>query len=253
LGSLIGKRALVTGAGQGIGKAIAEGLLKAGCDLAIHYYSDEKGAREVAEFARSIGRKAQSFQADLTDENAAVVLVKQATDFLGGLDVLVNNAGGLVARRVLGQVDLAFWQKVIDINMSSMMIVTRESVPHLVKANGASIINVSSLAGRKGGHGGSLVYSTTKGAVLTFTRALSGELGSQGIRVNAVAPGLILGTSFHNTHTSKESADETIRGIPLARAGDVDDIARPVVFLASEYDGFITGATLDINGGVYCA
>jgi 3-oxoacyl-[acyl-carrier protein] reductase len=253
LGSLIGKRALVTGAGQGIGKAIAEGLLKAGCDLAIHYYSDEKGASEVAEFALSIGRKAQYFQADLTDENAAVVLVKQATDFLGGLDVLVNNSGGLVARRVLGQVDLAFWQKVIDINMSSMMLVTRECVPHLVRAKGASIINVSSLAGRKGGHGGSLVYSTTKGAVLTFTRALSGELGPQGVRVNAVAPGLILGTSFHNTHTSKESADETIRGIPLARAGDVDDIARPVVFLASEYDGFITGATLDINGGVYCA
>ena len=253
MGSLIGKRALVTGAGQGIGKAIAEGLLKAGCDLAIHYHSDEKGARGVAEFARSIGRKAQSFQADLTDENAAVVLVRQATDFLGGLDVLVNNAGGLVARRVLGQVDLAFWQKVIDINMTSMMTVTRECVPYLVSAKGASIINVSSLAGRKGGHGGSLVYSTTKGAVLTFTRALSGELGSQGVRVNAVAPGLILGTSFHNTHTSKESADETIRGIPLARAGDVDDIARPVVFLASEYDGFITGATLDINGGVYCA
>lgn len=253
MGSLVGKRALVTGAGQGIGKAIAEGLLKAGCDLAIHYYSDERGAREVAEFALSIGRKADCFQADLTDENAAVVLVKQATDFLGGLDVLVNNSGGLVARKVLGQVDLGFWQKVIDINMTSMMIVTRECVPHLVRAKGASIINVSSLAGRKGGHGGSLVYSTTKGAVLTFTRALSGELGPQGIRVNAVAPGLILGTSFHNTHTSKESADETIRGIPLARAGNVDDIARAVVFLASEYDGFITGATLDINGGVYCA
>ena len=75
----------------------------------------------------------------------------------------------------------------------------------------------------------------------------------RGIRVNAVAPGLILGTSFHNTHTTKESADETIRGIPLARAGTVEDIARPVVYLASEYDGFITGATLDINGGVYCA
>ena len=97
------------------------------------------------------------------------------------------------------------------------------------------------------------MYSMTNGAVLTFTRALSGELGATGIRVNAVAPGLILGTSFHNTHTTKESADETIRGIPLGRAGDVYDIARPVVFLASEYDGFITGATIDINGGVYCA
>lgn len=253
MGQLTGKRALVTGGGQGIGKAIAEGLLRAGCDVAVNYYSDEKGAREVVTLASSLGRKADCFQADLTNESATVAMVRDAAGFLGGLDILVNNSGGLVARRTLGEVDLPFWQKVIDINMTTMMLVTREAVPYLAKANGASIVNLSSLAGRKGGHGGSLIYSMTKGAVLTFTRALAGELGPQGIRVNAVAPGLILGTSFHNTHTTKASADETIKGIPLCRPGDVDDIARPVVFLASEYDGFITGATIDINGGVYCA
>jgi len=253
MGSLVGKRALVTASGQGIGKAIAEDLLKAGCDVAVHYFSDAQGAAEVVALAKTLGRRAQAYQADLSNEAAAIAMVGQATAFLGGLDILVNNAGGLVARRSLEQVDLPFWQKVIDINMTSMMLVTRAAVPHLAQAKGASIVNISSLAGRKGGHGGSLVYSMSKGAVLTFTRALSGELGGQGIRVNAVAPGLILGTSFHNTHTSKESADETIRGIPLKRPGDVYDISRPVVFLASEYDGFITGATLDINGGVYCA
>lgn len=253
MGSLIGKRALVTGAEQGIGKAAAEGLLKAGCDIAIHYFKGEEGPKELVALAESLGRKASYFQADLTEENAAADLVGKANDFLGGMDVLINNVGGLVERRLLGDIDIAFWQKVIDINMTSMMVITREAAPHLAKANGASVVNLSSLAGRKGGHPGSLVYSMTKGAVLTFTRALSNELGPQGIRVNAVAPGLILGTRFHDTHTTKESADETIKGIPLGRAGDVYDIARPIVFLASEYDGFITGETIDINGGVYCA
>ena len=115
------------------------------------------------------------------------------------------------------------------------------------------MVNLASLAGRKGGHPGSLVYSTTKGAILTFTRALALELAPQGTRVNAVAPGLILGTSFHNTHTSEDSANETIKGIPLGRAGNPDDVARVVAYLASEYDGFVTGATIDINGGVYSA
>ena len=144
-----------------------------------------------------------------------------------------------------------FWHKVMDINLTSMMFVTRAASPYLAKKDNSSIVNLASLAGRKGGHPGSLVYSTSKGAILTFTRALSTELGPQGTRVNAVAPGLILGTSFHNTHTTKESAAETTAGIPIQRAGNADDVARAVLYLASEYDGFITGATLDINGGVY--
>src|SRR4029077_8833885 len=118
---------------------------------------------------------------------------------------------------------------------------------------GASIINLSSIAGRRGGHPGSLAYATAKGAVLTFTRALSHEIAPVGIRVNAITPGLILGTAFHNTHTTPESAKATIAGIPLGRGGNADDVARAAVFLAGEYDGFITGATIDINGGVYSA
>ena len=129
-----------------------------------------------------------------------------------------------------------------------------DDVPHLSKAaDGASIVNLSSLAGRKGGHAGSLAYGTAKGAVLTWTRALAAELGPMGIRVNALAPGLILGTSFHSTHTTPESAKQTISQIPIGRAGNPSDIARAATYFASEYDGFISGATLDINGGVYCA
>ena len=253
MGQLTGKRAFVTGAEQGIGYATAELLIEAGCDIALHYYLGDEGPKRLAELAKSKGQRAAYFQADLTREEAVKSCVANAVSFLGGLDVLVNNVGGLVARKALAEVDMKFWQTVLDINLTTMMLVTRECGPALWKSGSASVVNLASLAGRKGGHGGSLVYAMTKGAVLTFTRALAAEWGPKGVRVNAVAPGLILGTRFHNTFTTKESADETIKGIPLGRAGNVDDVARAILFFASEYDGFITGATLDINGGVYAA
>ncbi|HTS19898.1 MAG TPA: glucose 1-dehydrogenase [Verrucomicrobiae bacterium] len=253
MGNLNGKRALVTGGGQGLGYAIVEHLLDAGVDVAIHYYSSETGARELKGLAERKGRRAQIFRADLTREAEAIAMVDAAARFLGGLDVLINNAGDLVQRRFIQEVDAAFWERVMNVNVTSMLWVTRAAVPWLVKSKQASVVNLSSLAGRKGGHSGSLVYSTAKGAVLAWTRALANELAPQGIRVNCVAPGLILGTRFHNTHTTEESAKKTIEGIPLGRAGAPEDVARAVVYLASEFDGFITGATLDINGGVYAA
>jgi 3-oxoacyl-[acyl-carrier protein] reductase len=251
---LRGRRALVTGGGQGLGSAISRALIAAGCDVAIHYFSSRQGAEELAASAEAAGQKASSFQADLTDEKACAELVVKAAEFLGGIDILINNAGDLVERRFLGDIDTGFWQRVQQINVNSLLWVTRAAQPHLARAaRGASIVNLASLAGRKGGHPGSLAYATAKGAILTWTRALAVELAPQGIRVNAVAPGLILGTHFHTTHTTDDSARATIAQIPLARAGTPDDVARAVAYLASEYDGFITGATLDINGGVYCA
>jgi len=253
MGHLNGKRALVTGGGQGLGYSIVEHLLAAGADVAVHYFSSESGARELKALAGRQGRRAEMFRADLTKEAEAAALVESAAGFLGGLDVLVNNAGDLVERRSIQEVDAAFWERVINVNVTSMLWVTRAAVPWLEKAGRASIVNLSSLAGRKGGHPGSLVYSTAKGAVLTWTRALANELAPRGIRVNCVAPGFILGTRFHSTHTTDENAKKTIAGIPLGRAGAPEDVARAVVYLASEFDGFITGATLDINGGVYAA
>lgn len=253
MGTLKSKRILITGGGQGLGYAIVEQLIAAGAQVAIHYHSSRGGAEKLKAIAAQAGGKAEAFQADLTQESAANGLVSAASQFLGGLDVLINNAGDIVGRRRIEEIDAAFWEKVLNVNVTSMMWVTRAAVPELIKAGQGSIVNLASLAGRKGGHGGSLVYSTAKGAVLTWTRSLASELGPKGIRVNAVAPGLILGTRFHATHTTKESAQATIDGIPLGRAGTPEDVARAVAYLASEYDGFITGATLDINGGVYAA
>jgi 3-oxoacyl-[acyl-carrier protein] reductase len=252
---LHGKRALVTAGAQGIGLAISRQLLAAGCDLFVHYHRSADAARGLEVEARGLDRRYAHAAADLTQSRECQRLIDDAVKFLGGLDVLVNNAGSLVARRTLTEADDVFWAEVMSLNMDSARRVTRAATPHLIAAansgGGASIVNLSSLAGRKGGHPGSLAYSTAKGAILTFTRALANELGPRGVRVNALAPGMILGTSFHNTHTTPESAKATVAGIPLGRGGNADDVARAALFLASEYDGFITGATLDINGGVY--
>lgn len=247
---LNGKRALVTAGAQGIGLAIVKALLAEGCRVAVHYFSSADTAEQLK---ATHGESVSIHQADLTDSAQTQQMVEDAVAALGGLEVLINNAGSLIARKRLEEVDMEFWQTVNDVNVTSMINVTKFAAPALRKANGASIVNLASLAGRKGGHPGSLVYSTAKGAVLTMTRALSNELGPDGIRVNALAPGLILETSFHNTHTTKESAAATISQIPLGRAGNPDDVAHATVFLAEQFDGFMTGATLDINGGVYSA
>lgn len=251
------KRALVTAGAQGIGLAISQHLAQAGCDVFVHYHRSATEADRFVAEAKSMGLRAGAGAADLTSTPGCEQIVNEAVTCLGGLDILINNAGSLVARKTLAEATDAFWDEVMELNLGSLRRVTRAAVPHLIasaRSNpGAAIVNLASLAGRKGGHAGSLAYATSKGAVLTFTRALAHELGPQGIRVNALAPGLILGTAFHATHTSSDSAHATVAGTPLARAGTPGDVARAAVFLASEFDGYITGATLDINGGVYSA
>ncbi len=254
---LIGKRALVTAGAQGIGLAISRHLLAAGCDLLVHYHSSAEAAQALVKEAKGLGRRCAATQADLTEPEDCDRLVAEAVAFLGGLDVLVNNAGSLVARVPLADADDTYWAEVMSLNLGSMRRVSRAAAPHLAAAakagGGASVVNLSSIAGQRGGAPGSLAYSTAKGAVLAFTRALALELGPEGVRVNALAPGLILGSKFHATHTKPEAIRATIASIPVGRAGTTDDVARAAVFLAGEFDGFITGATLDLNGGSYMA
>lgn len=245
------KNVLITAGAQGIGEAITRNFIDSGANVAIHYFSSADTANKLVEYAESKGQKAIAIAGDLTKESDAQKVVNATAETFGGLDILINNAGSLVARCLLDDMEEDFWHKVMNINMTSMMFVSKAAAKHLAKNENSSMVNLASLAGRKGGHPGSLVYSTSKGAILTYTRALATELGPKGIRVNAIAPGLILGTSFHNTHTTEESAKQTVATIPIQRAGNAEDVARAVAFLASEYDGFITGATLDINGGVF--
>ena len=253
MGNLTGKNAFVTGTSQGIGAAISKALIEAGCNICMHYFHSAEMPHELQKLSESKNQTAICLQADLTDEKEVIRCLKEGAGKLGGFDILVNNSGGLVQRRYLEDIDNDFWNTVFDINLKSMMMVTREAFPFLNKIEGTSVVNIASVAGRTGGHPGSLAYATSKGAMITWSRALAREVASRGIRVNVIAPGFIEGTAFHETHTSKESAVNTIKNIPLGRSGRPEDVARAVVFLASEYNGFITGETIDINGGVYCA
>ncbi len=213
INKLSGKNVLITAGAQGIGESITRHFIDGGANVAIHYFSSGDTADQLVGYATGKGQKAVAISGDLTKEVDANILVEKTIAALGGLDILINNAGSLVARRSLTEIKAEFWNKVMDINLTSMMFVTRAATPFLAKNDHSSIVNLASLAGRKGGHSGSLAYATSKGAILTFTRALSAELGGQGTRVNAVALGLILGTSFHNTHTPPKNPQRPPRRV----------------------------------------
>lgn len=245
------KKALITGGASGIGRAITVELASLGAKVYIHYFTSGDQAEVLAKGINLGGGVAYAVQANLTSEEDVKKMFNDIRRNFEGLDVLVNNAGDLVGRQNLEEMNYDFYRNVIAVNLDSMILVTRAAIPLLKDRGGSSIINLASLAGRKGGHAGSLAYGTAKGAVLAFTRSLAVELAPYGIRVNAIAPGLILGSRFHEIHTTQESKKRTVESIPLGRAGTCEDVAHAASFFASEYDGFITGATLDINGGVY--
>lgn len=242
-----GRRALVTGAAGGIGHAIAVALAAAGADVAFTYLSHDPAATVAAVEAH--GRRAFAVQLDARhswDVDAAVASCAQE---LGGIDVLVNNAGGLVERRPLTATDDSHWHHVMDLNLSSVFYATRAALGHL--PDGGRVVTVSAQAAVGGGGTGCVPYATAKAAVEGFTRALAIELGPREITVNAVAPGFVAGTPLHAAHTPEPAQRTAVTATPLGRAGRPTDVAGAVVFLASREASFITGAVLDVNGGAW--
>ena len=238
---LHGKLVLITGASSGIGAALARAFEAQGAVLALHYNAHEPAASAT---------KPKLVRGDLSKRGEARRVVEEAAAALGGLDILINNAGGLGERRPIAEVDDALFDFVYDLNVRSVIAASQAAIPHFEKRGGGNIVNVGSIAGIDGGGAGASVYSTAKAAVHNITRHLARDLAKKNIRVNTVAPGAIA-TPFHD-RTPKERLDAMRNAAPLGRIGEAQDCVGAFLFLASnELSGYITGNMVHVNGGMY--
>jgi len=241
--------ALITGASSGIGRATAEALASAGARVAINYNRNRAGAEEAAKGITAAGGEAFLVQADVTSAAAVAEMIAAVQAHWGPVDILVNNAGDIVGRQTLREMTEEFWDQVIDLNLKSAFLCVKATWESMVTRKTGSIINVSSVSARNGGGPGAAAYAAAKGGLLTYTKALAKELGPQGVRVNGVAPGLII-TPFHRNSTP-ETIEKWVTGIPLGRAGSAAEVASTILFLASPAAAFINGETIEINGGMW--
>lgn len=247
---MMGKVAVVTGGGIGIGYEIARELSRRGARVVVTYRS-HRPDREALELLRSsAGESALAVACDATDPDDVLALYAQVAAEYGTLDVLVNNAGGLIGRASIEEMSYEHWRTVMAVNLDSVFLNAHHAIP-LLRRPGGRLITISSLAGRNGGHAGATAYAASKAALLGFARGLAKELGPDGITVNTVTPGFIEATPFHDTFTSAESKEQTLATIPVGRAGVPSDVAGAVAYLASPAASFVSGAVLDVNGAQY--
>ncbi|HYG91600.1 MAG TPA: SDR family oxidoreductase [Azospirillum sp.] len=246
---LRGKRVLVTGSGRGIGAAVAAAFAGLGARVALHATSRHAEAEQLLAELAAGGADVRLFTGDFRDPRAVEAVVDEATADLGGLDVLVNNAGTMVGRTPLAVMEDSFLDEVVDLNVRSVVVASRRVLPALKAAGSGCIVNTVSISARTGGSPGSSIYSASKAFVSTFTRSLASELAPDGIRVNAVSPGTI-GTDFHRRYSTPEKLASTAARIPLARIGTAEDCVGAYLFLASnKFSGYITGQVVEVNGG----
>ena len=244
-----GKVVLVTGASGGIGAAVAEAFVASGARAVVaHYHRDRSRADQLVARGAASGVEVAAVSDDLADHAGPARVVAETVRRFGRIDVLVNNAGAMVERSSVEDAPDALFDAVLDLNYRAVFAACRAAVPVMCDGGGGSIVNVSSSAARNGGTGGSVLYAAAKAAVSTFSRGLAAEVARDNIRVNVVAPGLFA-TRFHDGVTSREQLDRIGLSIPVGRPGYPHECAGPVLFLAHDAASYVTGHSLEVNGG----
>ena len=244
------KKVLLTGASSGIGYASALLLAEEGADIAITYNQNEQGAQKLEEKIKQMGRKVLCFQVDMTKDEEVESLAEQTIDKFGKVDILINNAGGLVERMPFFEIYRKRWDEVMELNLWSVVLLSQKIGANMKQNGSGVIVHNASVAGRFGGGVGACAYSVSKGALITLTKSMGRELITDGIRVNALAPGVI-DTPFHDQFTPPDVMQSLMQKVPIGRAGTSEEMAKIVAFLASEDSSYLTGATIDANGGMW--
>jgi len=246
-----GKVVLVTGASSGIGRATAEFFGSCVASVAITYLNNKGGAdAAVAAIANGNGdRSPIAIKADVTKHSEIEAMIREVEDGFGPVDILVNNAGSLVERLKTLEMTEERWNEVINLNATSAFFAAKAVIPKMLEKGTGVIVNVTSIAGRNGGALGSIHYSSAKAAILTMTKGLAKEFATQGIRVNAVSPGVI-DTPYHETFTTPEIMANLRKAIPMGREGRPDEVASVIAFLASDAASYLCGETIEVNGGL---
>lgn len=244
-----GKRVLITGASRGIGAAVARQLGALGARVAVHYHASEAPADEVVAAILEAGGEAFTVKGDVSRAAEAARVVDEAASGLGGLDVLINNAGDMLGRVSLDEMDDAQYDRVMDLNARSVVMASRAALPHFRRQGSGNIIHTTSIAARNGGGLGAGLYASAKGFVSTLTRNMAKELAGEHIRVNAVAPGTIA-TDFHGRHSNEDHLAAARASIPMGRLGTSEECVGAYLFLATDaLSGYVTGQVIEVNGG----
>jgi len=248
---LTGRTALITGSIQGIGFETAKVLALQGAKVVLNNNVDADALQSKVDEIKAAGGEAIGVIADCTNKADVTKLVNETVSFGGGLDILINVAGGLIKRVPIAEFDEAHFDTIMNVNVKTAFLVTSLAIPHLIKSKFGRIINFSSQAAHDGGGPGAAAYAASKGAIWTMTKGVIKEVSKYGVTVNAISPGFIAGTAFHNTFTSPEVHEKVTGMVPLGRLGESVDVANVVLFLASDLGAYVNGQSIQVNGGLY--